>query len=110
MENFPNYITPELFESRHNRIREYLRSNNLGALIAYSIPPEHKWGQTGHVSYLSGWANHDRITDNLVVIPVEGDVSLLFTGLPYMFPQIKKDLFFLKDTQPGYYFSYTLIA
>ena len=43
MENFPNYITPKLFESRYNHIRKYLRSNNLGALIAYSTPPEHKW-------------------------------------------------------------------
>ena len=106
MENFPNYITPKLFESRYNHIRKYLRSNNLGALIAYSTPPEHKWGQTGHVSYLSGWSNHDRITDNLVVIPVEGDVSLLFTGLPYMFPQIKKvsylqDLRMVKPVDPN---------
>ena len=58
--------------------------------MTVSTPPEHKWGLTWHVSYLSGWANHDRISDTFVVVPAEGDVCLLFAGLPYMLQQIKE--------------------
>ena len=106
MNKFPNYIKPELFETRYHRIREYLKANDIGALLAYSTPPEHKWGLTGHVSYLSGWANHDRISDTFVVVPAEGEVSLLFAGLPYMLQQIKevspiKDLRMVKAVDPN---------
>ena len=106
MTKFPNYIKPELFETRYGRIREYLQAQNIGALLAYSTPPEHKWGLTGHVSYLSGWANHDRISDTFVVVPAEGEVCLLFAGLPYMLEQIKeispiKDLRMVKAVDPN---------
>ena len=106
MNKFPNYINPELFETRYHRIREYLKANDIGALLAYSTPPEHKWGLTGHVSYLSGWANHDRISDTFVVVPAEGEVCLLFAGLPYMLQQIKevspiKDLRMVKAVDPN---------
>jgi Xaa-Pro dipeptidase len=80
-------VHPEI-EQRHNKVRAFLEKQNLGALFAYSPPMEHKWGQTGHVSYLSGWANHDRIVDSAVVIPSQGRPSLLVAGLPYMLEQI----------------------
>ena len=106
MNKFPDYIKPELFETRYKHIREYLKANNIGALLAYSTPPEHKWGLTGHVSYLSGWANHDRISDVFVVVPAEGEVCILFAGLPYMLQQIKevspvKDLRMVKAVDPN---------
>src|SRR5438105_1972359 len=78
----------EEIEQRHNRVRAFLEQQNLAALFAYSPPIEHKWGQTGHVSYLSGWANHDRIVDSVVVIPYKGPPALLVAGLPYMLEQI----------------------
>ena len=52
--------TPEEFEQRWTRVQGFLQEQDLGGLLAYSPPEEHKWGQTGHVSYLSGWDNHDR--------------------------------------------------
>jgi len=83
-----NSISPQEFEGRHENVRAFLRDNDLGALFAYSPPIEHKWAQTGHVSYLSGWANHDRIIESAVVIPAEGPPVLLFAGMPHMFPHI----------------------
>ena len=59
------------YEERYEKIREFLRQQGLGALFVYSPPAEHKWGQTAHVAYLTGWANHDRIVDSAVVVPVE---------------------------------------
>lgn len=76
------------FNVRHELVRAYLRENDLGALLAYSPPAEHKWMQTGHVAYLSGWANHDRIVESVVVVPVAGPVVLLLTGMDYMLEQI----------------------
>ena len=38
-------ISAQEFESRHERVREFLRERNLGALFVYSPPAEHKWGQ-----------------------------------------------------------------
>ena len=106
MNKFPNYIKPELFETRYKHIKNYLKENNIGALLAYSTPPEHKWGLTGHVSYLSGWANHDRISDVFVVVPAEGEVCMLFAGLPYMRQQIQevshiKDLRMVQAVDPN---------
>lgn len=57
-------------------------------MFAYSPPFCHQWGQTGHVSYLSGWGNQDRLGDSAVVIPVSGLPAVLFTGLPYMKEQV----------------------
>ena len=61
-----------LLRPRIERIRAWLEAKNLGGLFVYSPAAEHKWGQTGHVAYLTGWANHDRIVDSAVVVPVEG--------------------------------------
>ena len=84
----PGSIGAEALELRHAKIRAFLKEHDLGALFAYSPPAEHKWGQTGHVSYLTGWANHDRIVDSAVVIPVEGPSALLVAGLPFMLEQV----------------------
>lgn len=83
-------ITPQEYESRHEQVRAFLRERDLGALFVYSPPAEHKWGQTAHVSYLSGWANHDRIVDSVVVLPVLGKPALLFAGLPFMREQAEE--------------------
>lgn len=83
-----NSISVREFEDRHEKVRTFLRERDLGALFAYSPPIEHKWAQTGHVSYLSGWANHDRIIESAVVIPADGPAALLFAGMPHMFPHI----------------------
>ena len=64
------YISAETLDTRFEQIRAFLDDRGLGALFAYSPPHEHLWGQTGHVSYLSGWANHDRFVDSAVVVPV----------------------------------------
>jgi len=82
-------LTQQL-EDRFNGVRHFLEEQGLGALFVYSGPEAHQWGQTGHVSYLSGWANHDRIGDSAVVVPATGPASLLFAGLPYMFDQIRE--------------------
>lgn len=79
-----------LLRPRIERIRAWLDARNLGGLFVYSPAAEHKWGQTGHVAYLTGWANHDRIVDSAVVVPVEGDPVLMFAGLPYMIEQIEQ--------------------
>ena len=77
-------IPSTTYERRFGAIQQFLDEEGLGALFAYSPPMEHKWGQTGHVSYLSGWADHDRLVDSAVVVPAEGRPVLLFAGLPYM--------------------------
>ena len=94
----PDQTSAKVLEARFDKIRAFLVQNDLGALLVYSPPAEHKWGQTGHVSYLSKWANHDRITDSAVVVPVDGDPALLFAGLPYMAEQIT-DVSPLKDVR-----------
>ena len=77
-------ISNETYELRFQKIQEFLEEEDIGALFVYSPPIEHKWGQTGHVSYLSGWADHDRIVDSAVVVPLQGAPALLFAGMPYM--------------------------
>ena len=81
-------ISAAEYEGRYEKIREFLRQQGLGALLVYSPPAEHKWGQTAHVAYLTGWANHDRIVDSVVVVPATGPPALLFAGLPYMREQV----------------------
>ena len=76
-------VTAETLEARFEKVRAFLEDRGLGALFAYSPPHEHKWGQTGHVSYLSGWANHDRIVDSAVVVPVSGRPALLIGADEY---------------------------
>ena len=82
--------TPEEFEQRWTRVQDFLQEQDLGGLLAYSPPEEHKWGQTGHVSYLSGWDNHDRIIDAAVVVPARGEPALLLAGMPFMLEQIEE--------------------
>ena len=77
-------ISRQDFEERYNQVQGFLKDEGLGALFAYSPPEAHYWGQTGHVSYLSGWADQDRIVDTAVVVPVTGPPALMFAGLPYM--------------------------
>ena len=81
-------ISADEYEGRYERIRQFLCEQGLGALFVYSPPAEHKWGQTAHVAYLTGWANHDRIVDSVVVVPVKGPPALLFAGLPFMREQV----------------------
>ncbi len=81
-------ISEQEFCNRHEKVGAFLQENDLGALFAYSPPIEHKWTQTGHVSYLSGWDNHDRIVESAVVIPASGPAALLFAGLPFMTEQV----------------------
>ena len=81
---------PEEFAQRLARARAFVQEQDLGALFAYSPPKEHKWGQTGHVSYLSGWDNHDRIVDSAVVVPARGAPALLVAGMPFMLEQIQE--------------------
>ena len=83
------WVSAAELESRYEKVRAFLETQGLGALIVYSPASEHKWGQTGHVSYLTGWANHDRIVDAVVVVPLEGPPALLFAGLPFMLEGIE---------------------
>ena len=74
----------EMLEERYKKVRAFLEAEGLGALIAYSPPAAHQWGQTGHVAFLSGWGNLDRMVDTVVVVPLEGPPALLYAGLPFM--------------------------
>ena len=75
------------FAERHRRVQAFLQEKELGALMVYSPAHEHKWGQTGHVAYLSGWANCDRIVDTVVVVPQQGELVLLAAGMDFMLEQ-----------------------
>jgi Xaa-Pro aminopeptidase len=80
-------IAASEFAERCRRVQAFLTENELGALMVYSPAHEHKWGQTGHVAYLSGWANCDRIVDTVVVVPQQGEPVLLVAGMDFMFEQ-----------------------
>ena len=80
-------ISRQEFQSRYDRVQRFLEDKQLGALLAYSPAREHKWGQTGHVSYLSGWANDDRIVETVVVVPRHGAPVMLAAGMQFMFEQ-----------------------
>ena len=81
-------VPREEFLDRLARLREFMAQQRLDALLIYSAPRAHMWSQTGHVGYLSDWANRDRIPDTLVVVPSEGEPESLYSGLPYMNSQI----------------------
>lgn len=83
-------ITPKEYEARIQKVRSFLAEQNLGALFVYSPAKVNQWNQTGHVSYLSGWANHGRIVDSAVIVPVEGDPALLFSGYPFMVSEVRE--------------------
>ena len=57
----------EMLEERYKKVRAFLEAEGLGALIVYSPPAAHQWGQTGHVAFLSGWGNLDRMVDTVVL-------------------------------------------
>ena len=80
-------ISRKEFEDRYQQVRNFLEERHLGGLMVYSPAREHKWAQTGHVSYLSGWANDDRIVETVVVVPREGAPVLLASGMQFMFEQ-----------------------
>ena len=80
-------ISRKEFEDRYQQVRNFLEDRHLGALMVYSPAREHKWAQTGHVSYLSGWANDDRIVETVVVVPREGVPVLLASGMQFMLEQ-----------------------
>ena len=103
---FPDRIDAEVLEARYAKIRAFLERQDLGALFVYSPAAEHKWGQTGHVPYLSGWANHDRIVDSAVVVPRSGRTALLVAGMPFMTEQIAdvspmEDVRFVQAVDPN---------
>ncbi len=77
-------ISRERIADRIGKVQQFLEEEDLGALFVYSPAMEHMWGQTGHVAYLSGWADCDRIVDSAVVVPRVGEAALMFAGLPYM--------------------------
>ena len=81
---FETGISTAEYQSRIDKIQKHLVSKDLGALVAFSTSRSHIWYQTGHVSYLSNWADCDRICDSMVVVPKEGDPVMLLSGLPYM--------------------------
>jgi Xaa-Pro aminopeptidase len=94
------------FRSRVEKVHDFVKGNNLGGLLVYSGPRAHMWYQTGHVGWLTNWANRDRITDSMVLVPAEGEVVLLFSGLPFMLPQIKevswmKDIRIVRSADPN---------
>ena len=78
----------EEFKGRWARVQTYLRDEGLAGLFAYSQPAEHKWSQIGHVSYLSGFDNYDRLVDTAVVVPVTGHPVVLLAGMPFMLEQM----------------------
>ena len=59
-------ISPGEIEARHDKVHAFLAAEGLGALMAYSPAHEHWWSNTGHVSYLSGWSNRDRIIETIM--------------------------------------------
>ena len=79
------------FNSRIEKIRKHISSKNLGALLIFSTSRAHIWYQTGHVSYLSGWADRDRIGDSIVIVPEKGDPVILISGIPLIAQRGKKD-------------------
>lgn len=94
------------FRSRVEKVRDFVKGNNLGGLLAYSGPRAHMWYQTGHVGWLTNWANRDRIPDSMVLVPAEGEPALLFSGLPFMLSQIKevswmKDCHIVRSADPS---------
>jgi len=78
----------EEFQGRWTRVQAYLKDEGLAALFAYSQPPEHKWSQIGHVGYLSGFDNYDRLVETAVVIPATGHPVVLLAGMPFMLEQM----------------------
>ncbi len=96
-QDVPGIPTNE-FQDRIEKVRRFVLENDLAGLLVYSGPRAHMWYQTGHVGWLTNWANLDRIPDSMVVIPSDGDPVLLFSGLPFMLPQLRETCW-LKDVR-----------
>ena len=85
-----NEVPASEFARRIEQVRRFAHDRGLGAVVAYSAPTIHQWTQSGHVGYLSGWSNLDRIVDTMVVVPRDGEAVLLVSGVEYMRPQIEE--------------------
>ena len=94
------------FRKRAEKVRAFARENDLAGILAYSSPRAHMWHQTGHVGWLTNWANRDRIPESMVLVPADGDPVLLFSGLPFMLPQAEEvtwlsDLRIVRSSDPN---------
>jgi Xaa-Pro aminopeptidase len=78
------------FEQRIEQVRAFVVEQDLSAVLVHSAPNIHQWSQTGHVEYLTNWANLDRIVDTIVVVPRAGPAVMLVPGTDYMFDQIEE--------------------
>jgi len=83
-------ITAGECRERTERVRAFAAERGLAAVVAFSATRAAMWNQSGHVGYISNWSNLDRNSECAVVIPVQGDPVLLYTGLPALIPQIKQ--------------------
>ena len=83
-------ISETEFLNRLTRLKKFIVSHDLAALLVFSTARSHIWYQTGHVGYISNWSNRDRVSDTMVVILGEGDPVLLISGLPYMIEQVRE--------------------
>ena len=90
------YIPESEFRLRIEKVHNFVLEKGLGGLLVYSGPRAHMWHQTGHVGWLTNWANRDRIPDSMVLVPAGGEPVLLFSGLPFMLPQAK-EISWMKD-------------
>ena len=86
--NSERSITEDECRARTERVKAFGRERGLAAVVAFSAPRASMWNQTGHVGYISNWSNLDRNCESAVVVPVDGDPVLLYTGLPALIPQI----------------------
>jgi Xaa-Pro dipeptidase len=83
-------IPESQFRDRAQRVREFVVSQQLGALIVFSTSRSHMFYQTGHVGYIANLSNRDRVSDSVVVIPESGEPMLLVAGLPFMVEQVRE--------------------
>jgi len=100
-------VSESEFNSRIEKIRKYISSKNLGALLIFSTSRAHIWYQTGHVSYLSGWADRDRVGDSIVILPEKGDPIVLISGMPLMAQRGKEDSLIKDVRTAGNFFENT---
>ena len=63
------------FEQRIEQVRAFVVEQDLSAVLVHSAPKIHQWSQTGHVEYLTNWANLGRIIDTIVVVPRAGTIG-----------------------------------
>jgi Xaa-Pro aminopeptidase len=61
------------FESRVRAVREMMREESLELLAVFSSPGSMRYGQRGHVMYLSGYEPY--FGNSMMILPVEGDLE-----------------------------------